>query len=359
MKQQSQIKIGFILFSMSFFSMADSSGTGFFVSEDGLIVTNFHVIEDAQAITITRSNGKQSKASPLITDKANDIAILQIEDGVQETFLTVKHSSIVSLGTDLVTIGFPLTSIQGKEPKVTSGILSSLSGLNDNPTHFQISVPIQPGNSGGPLIAKDGTVIGIVTSKLNAIGVVRATGDIPQNVNYAVKSSYLVELFNSRVFNTRVKATHKPGPNLGIEEIVRRSLNAVVLVNVKTIPKSKSSESVGNVPSLPNQGLLSVDLDFGNVKFIHSDGRLEVKNIVYSHEKYRTTLRIGDRIVSCFSGREVYTGVTRVYGVEDLEKCKSPSTSKNGKSSMLQEGTSQYIFRIMRLGNEAIGSVIK
>lgn len=211
-----KIIFGLLLTFVTSVAMADASGTGFFISNDGLVATNFHVIEDAQAITVTRFNGRQSSATPLITDRANDIAILQVQDATQETFMPVRHSSTVSRGAELLTIGFPLTSIQGKEPKVTSGILSSLSGLDDDPTRFQVSVPVQPGNSGGPLIAKDGAVIGIVSAKLNALGVVKITGDIPQNVNFAVKSSYLIELFSTHAIDNRIKAIYKIGSKLVI-----------------------------------------------------------------------------------------------------------------------------------------------
>lgn len=337
--------------------MAGTSGTGFFVSQDGLVVTNFHVIEDAKSITITRFNGKQSTATAVVLDRANDIAILQVDEASQETVLQVRHSSTANRGTDLLTIGFPLTSIQGKEPKVTSGILSSLSGLDDDPRHFQISVPVQPGNSGGPLIAKDGTVIGIVTSKLNAIGVVRATGDIPQNVNFAVKSAYLTELFSNRVIESRVKATFKPGPNLSTEEIVRRSLNAVVLINVQTSTKSTPPPPTSNTPRPNDTAPTPSNLDFGNVKFVNNEGYLEVSDIAYNHPSARTTLRIGDRIVGCMKGNEVYSGPTRVYTVNDLKKCMVTTPVK----SFMPEAPDiyQYMFRIVRLSRETVGSIIK
>ena len=349
------LSLGIAIFSRV--ANADSSGTGFFVTQDGLVVTNFHVIEGANSITITRFNGKQSTATPVVLDRANDIAILQVDEASQETVLQVRHSSTANRGTDLLTIGFPLTSIQGKEPKVTSGILSSLSGLDDDPRHFQISVPVQPGNSGGPLIAKDGAVIGIVTSKLNAIGVVRATGDIPQNVNFAVKSAYLTELFSNRVIESRVKAIFKPGLNLSTEEIVRRSLNAVVLINAKTSTKPNSLPPTSSSPHPNDTAPIPSNLDFGNVKFSTNEGYLEVSDIAYNHLSARTTLRIGDRILGCMKGNEVYTGPTRVYTINDLEKCKLTTPVKS--LSPQAPDIYQYMFRIVRLSRENVGSIIK
>lgn len=342
MKPFAHIFAGLLMGLTSSFVAADSSGTGFFISSDGLIATNFHVIEGGQSITITRFNGRQSIATPLITDKANDIAVLQVHEGSTEAFLPVRHSSTVQLGADLLTIGFPLTSIQGIEPKVTSGILSSLSGMRDDPTRFQISVPVQPGNSGGPLIAKDGSVVGIVTSKLNAMGVVKATGDIPQNVNFAVKSSYLVELFGTRLIDSRVKANFKAGPTLSTEDIVRRALNAVVLINVKTgqiTPPVKAPETRPPQDPGPSTAV------FGNVRFATLGGQLEVVNITPNNSNSRTTLRIGDRVVGCMSK-------VVVYEIGDLVKC-----AQTGKSPV--EGKVQYIFRIHRAGEESVSSIIK
>ena len=77
---------------------------------------------------------------------------------------------------------------------VTDGIINSLSGIRDDPRVFQISVPVQSGNSGGPLVAQEGNVVGIVVSKLSAVALLKETGGLPQNVNYAVKSNYLLEV---------------------------------------------------------------------------------------------------------------------------------------------------------------------
>jgi S1-C subfamily serine protease len=104
----------------------------------------------------------------------------------------------VKLGDSVFTIGFPNTDLQGVAPKLTKGEISSLAGIRDNPRYFQISVPVQPGNSGGALVDERGNVVGIVASRLNDVATYEASGALPQNVNYAVKGG-LVYNFLSRV----------------------------------------------------------------------------------------------------------------------------------------------------------------
>ena len=96
-----------------------------------------------------------------------------------------------------MTLGYPLVHIQGQEQKATFGHVNSLSGSDDDIRFMQIDVPVQPGNSGGPLIAKNGTVVGVVTATLDQINALKVSGALPQNVNYAVKSDYVRPLLGS------------------------------------------------------------------------------------------------------------------------------------------------------------------
>ena len=98
------------------------------------------------------------------------------------------------MGAEVFTLGFPLTTIMGANAKLSTGIVNSQSGLRDDPRTYQVSVPVQGGNSGGPLLNLRGEVVGIIVSKLAAERVYRSTGDLPQNVNYAVKVRYLSPL---------------------------------------------------------------------------------------------------------------------------------------------------------------------
>lgn len=169
-----------------------ATGTGFFISEDGYFLTCFHVVVGSGAVRLRNLKGETIEARVVATDRVNDLAILKAEGRFRP--LPVAPSGTVRRGAAIVTMGFPNVSLQGIEPKVTDGIVNSFSGANNDPRVFQVSAPIQTGNSGGPLVNMEGNVIGIVASKLDAQAIARQTGDIPQNVNYAIKSQYLLDL---------------------------------------------------------------------------------------------------------------------------------------------------------------------
>ena len=168
------------------------SGTGFFVSRDGYLITNQHVVADATEIEVTMSDGEKYPATVVSSDSNNDVALLKIE--ATTTPLLIVSTTNVKKGTEVFTLGFPVVGIQGQEQKATYGRINALSGIQGDIRYFQIDVPVQPGNSGGPLITDDGQIIGIVTASLNQINVLKATGALPQNVNYAVKSEYFQPL---------------------------------------------------------------------------------------------------------------------------------------------------------------------
>jgi S1-C subfamily serine protease len=174
-----------------------ASGSGFFVSKSGIIATNAHLIADAKKINVKVSNDQgisNYSAKIVLNDAQNDVALLQIDDqkfnGTPDLPYTILSSADV--GEKVFTIGYPLNDIMGTNFKVTDGIISSKSGIGDDVRYFQISVPLQPGNSGGPLFDKDGDVIGITTARLNSA----AVGTQVENVNYAVKAGYLLNLLN-------------------------------------------------------------------------------------------------------------------------------------------------------------------
>jgi len=176
------------------------SGSGFFISNDGKIITNAHVVSEAHSIVVRTVDGKKFPAKVLLKDEKNDIAILQpLEDRLVLKWLPLADSNTVKLGSKLWIIGFPLSDILGKSPRITQGIVSANVGLKDDPTLFQVSAAIQPGNSGGPVINGKNQVIGIATSKLSDRYAIGKTGQIPQNVNFAVKINYSKLLFKGSI----------------------------------------------------------------------------------------------------------------------------------------------------------------
>ena len=169
-----------------------STGTGFFVSENGHIVTNAHVVDGCEAVRSSRG-GSLRKVS---TDNEFDLA-LYIASEKPDTIARVHGGRGARVGEAVVTVGFPLTGLLSSDPIVTTGTISALSGLGNDRRQIQISAPVQPGNSGGPLLGENGSVVGVVVGKINALKVAKAIGDIPQNINFAVSLGTLQSFLNA------------------------------------------------------------------------------------------------------------------------------------------------------------------
>jgi S1-C subfamily serine protease len=164
------------------------SGSGSVVSVDGHVVTAAHVLKGASYVEVVTSTGTLP-AIVLNVDEANDLALLKVEQAFA-THIRLGRSSNVRLGQTVSTIGFPNIGIQGHSPKVTQGMVSGENGIQNDIRMWQISVPIQPGNSGGPLLDEKGLLIGVVVATLS-LRAIQITGSVPQNVNYAIKGAYL------------------------------------------------------------------------------------------------------------------------------------------------------------------------
>ena len=172
-----------------------STGTSFAISEDGFIVTAHHVVKNAAVLKIHLNTGSVVKARITKSDPANDIAILKIELPTTN-FLAIAPLRTAKTGERVFTIGFPISSVLGQEAKYTEGVISSLSGIAGAESFLQITVPVQPGNSGGPLVNENGCVVGIISSSAAILPFLANTGTIPQNINWAVKADYLRPLID-------------------------------------------------------------------------------------------------------------------------------------------------------------------
>ena len=205
-----------------------ASGTGTIVSAEGHILTAAHVVAGAGSVKVQTAEGIKA-AKVLRVDEANDLAVLKLAEGAFPA-LPVAPSRAVRLGQVVATIGFPNVGIQGFSPKVTKGEISSLSGIGDDPRAWQISVPVQPGNSGGALLDEAGNVVGVVVSKLG-LKAMKATGDIPQNVNYAVKSTYALALLEPYL-GADAPAPNNRAAKQSFEDMVAKAQKSVVLILV-------------------------------------------------------------------------------------------------------------------------------
>jgi serine protease Do len=173
-------------------------GTGFVVAPD-LIATNYHVVEGGSAWEIAfPTTGTKLRLALVVADKANDLALLRVIDNPIQDLkpLAIVPSRGARLGEELYTVGFPLSGLLSGGHKVATGVLSATAGIEDDPRLFQITVPTQPGNSGGPIFNSRGEVVGVLASTLSVEFLYRATQHIPQNVNFAIKSDYLILLMN-------------------------------------------------------------------------------------------------------------------------------------------------------------------
>ncbi len=170
--------------------MPVATGSGLLI-KGGYVATANHVVKGAKRIAVNYG-GSWHAASVVSSDEAPDVALLKVEklrDGIE-----LSISSTPSIGESVFSLGYPNTSVQGKNIKFTSGDISSLAGMRDDPNFIQISVPVQPGNSGGPLFDFCGNLVGLVVSRMSDKAAMDVHGYVPQNVNYATKAEHLERL---------------------------------------------------------------------------------------------------------------------------------------------------------------------
>ena len=222
---------GVVYYDYSPISEWIGNGSGIIISESGYIITNNHVIEDANEIEVElNSNGKIQKfgVDVVQTDLRNDLAILKISDVDFNSFESINYnfkSRSSAVGTKIYTFGYPKAlSGMGKEIKVTEGIISSKSGIMGDITTYQITAPIQGGNSGGPLFDDKGNLVGINSSKFNS--------NETENVNYSIKSSYVLNLIDVLPKSIDLPSSTKL-QSLPLTEQIKEISKYVVLIKVK------------------------------------------------------------------------------------------------------------------------------
>ncbi len=201
-----------------------TSGTGFFISNNGYLLTNYHVIKKSKKIHVVYKS-KKIKATLIIADVINDIAILKIDSETKA--LPLNKQNDILKGSAITVLGFPNTMIQGNEQKATFGFINSLTGINGNNIHYQISAPVQPGNSGSPLIDNRGHVIGIVSSTIDQTTMMKKTGSIAQNVNYAIKIKLAIELLHNNSIKFKSSSSKLVLPKT---KLIQNVSNSVVMI---------------------------------------------------------------------------------------------------------------------------------
>ena len=207
------------------------NGSGIIISKSGHIITNHHVINGSNKIEvefILDDEIQKFNAEIVQVDKTNDLAILKIVDikfdGVNELPYNFKTRSS-DVGTKVYAYGYPLAlSLMGKEIKVTDGIISSKTGFDGNITTYQITAPIQAGNSGGPLFDDKGNLIGINSSGIRK--------DITDNVAYSIKTSYVLNLIDILPKSIELPSETKL-KDLPLTEQIKNISKCVVLIKTR------------------------------------------------------------------------------------------------------------------------------
>lgn len=215
-----------------------SIATGFMFGSSGYILTNYHVVRGAKSIKIKYHNGEKVTAEVIIKDSQNDIAFLKPKSipNIRTINLSLADSSSVRLGDKVFTLGYPIANILGENLKYSEGVINSLSGVGDDPKVFQISIPTQHGNSGGPLFNQRYEVIGIVSSSLDEAKTQQVMGITPQNVNFAIKSSFVRNML-SMLPETLISPTNlslvQNKSKQSISNFVQQVENNIVLIEVE------------------------------------------------------------------------------------------------------------------------------
>jgi S1-C subfamily serine protease len=188
-------------------SPQSGTGSGFFVSKIGHVITNAHVVQNCNKVTIGDNANKQVPAELINTDRSNDLALLKLSTlelastesksliqklGIVVVPLASKgllRSEDVRLGEKVLVAGYPFGDTFSNTIKVTTGVVSATRGAGDNSSQFQLDAAVQPGNSGGPIYDSGGNIVGVVISQLDKLKMAKAIGSLPENVNFGIKAS--------------------------------------------------------------------------------------------------------------------------------------------------------------------------
>ena len=195
-----------------------SSGTGFVVGQNQ-VVTNVHVVDGCAVLKV---NGKRATVSAI--DTSNDLVLLNTSLNIGVATLRAGN---LRQGDEINAVGYPLYGLLASGAQITSGNVSALAGLQNDSRFIQISAPVQPGNSGGPLVDASGNVVGVIVSKLNAVAIATINGDIPQNINFAISPLVLKGFLEANRVKYKTAASNK---NLSTANVMSIASRYTVLV---------------------------------------------------------------------------------------------------------------------------------
>jgi hypothetical protein len=237
-----------------------TTGTGFAVTFDGVVITNNHVVSQCGSQIKARIEGDPNQyyeAGVIARDADHDLAALRLQRGVGQGYqgpiqpvprAIFRKTPPVQQGEKVITYGFPLRGLLATSGNLTVGYVSALRGIGDNPNYIQITAPVQPGNSGGPLLDGSGHVIGVIVAKLDAVKVMLAMGDVPQNVNFAVELSVLKHFLQQH--NVQIVEEESKG-ELPLTEIPLKAKLSTYLIECETISELPDAPWLQSQPPAP------------------------------------------------------------------------------------------------------------
>jgi S1-C subfamily serine protease/Tfp pilus assembly protein PilF len=287
-----------------------STGTGFALSSDGYIVTNHHVIKDARTIEVKGVNGNYSKklsAELIVSDEINELAIIKINDPNFSTFGTIPYTfrqGLAEVGESVFVLGYPMTSSMGEEIKLTNGIISSKTGYQGDISTYQVSVPVQPGNSGGPLFDKNGNVLGIV----------RAKHVLAENASYAIKINYLKNLTELLPQTIKQPTLNSLSGKILTEQVkVASNYTYLIIIN----DKEQSSKS-SNANSSSNNSSSSIEVAASHYK--NAEQKWENNDFNGALEEINLSINTYPLIWSAEHGAAYFfRGIINMYGIGNLD----------------------------------------
>lgn len=197
------------------------NGSGLIIGKEPYVVTAHHVISACREIKLRDADGDKSAVTHVVArDKASDLALLA---GVEFGSPLKMRASPARLGETVTSFGFPLSNLLASSGNLTTGTVSSTTGMQGDSKTFQFTAPVQPGNSGGPIVDEYGNLIGVAVGKLNAVAIAEATGDIPQNVSFATNAERVRSLLDANGVRYDLADTGKPRSSADIADQLRRA----------------------------------------------------------------------------------------------------------------------------------------
>jgi TPR repeat protein len=196
------------------------TGTAFIINREGYAITNYHITHNCNEVRVA---GLVGSIQVISSDSENDLALLQLPNKVNTIASFISREGKLRQGDEILVLGYPLHSVLSSSGNITPGIISSMIGVGNNKKQIQITAPIQPGSSGSPVLNKKGDVVGMVSTQLNDAVVARATGSIPQNVNFAINERTLKTfLETNKVTYKTASVSSKEKSNADIAEAARK-----------------------------------------------------------------------------------------------------------------------------------------